>query len=443
MDAHKKVVWKEGMFIAPQHFQQQDRYVQHYVGKTVETLSHFAPYFGLTELSMNTDLLKIGKLAITQCSGIFPDGTQFNLTKEITLDIPVGTIENTIYLALPLALLGNNDYSENDKSSSRYVAKSINIFDSASEENTSLEVDVARLNIQLLSEQSDRSGHSVIPIARILECTESNEVILDRAFIPSCLHYGASRYLSDKIKETHALLASRNHNLIKRIQAGQSQKSAQSLMIDYLWLQTLNSWMPWFDLTSKNPRFSTYDLYLQLNRFRSELLALSPQAATETPELKIDQLYVSFSPLFATLRNLLTLVQQDSVIEFTWDTSLFEKRRLLRTIIKDPISVQERRFILSVKSSLSASELSNSFVSATKISSNTRIVELVKNALSGIQLSPLPVAPSELKPVHGTSYFELNTADPTWTEMLSTRDALALHVDARIPDLEVHLYALR
>jgi type VI secretion system protein ImpJ len=139
----------------------------------------------------------------------------------------------------------------------------------------------------------------------------------------------------------------------------------------------------------------------------------------------------------------LTLVQQDSVIEFTWDTALFEKRRLLRTIIKDPLSVQSRRFVLSVTSSLSAGELSETFIAAAKLSSNTRIVELVRNSLSGISLTALPVAPSELKPVQGTTYFELNTSDPMWQEMLTMRDALALHVDTRVPDLEVHLYALR
>ncbi|MCY9852696.1 type VI secretion system baseplate subunit TssK [Vibrio mediterranei] len=443
MDAHKKVVWKEGMFIAPQHFQQQDRFVQNYVRQNVDTLSHFAPFFGLTELSINTDLLKIGKLAITHCSGIFPDGTQFNTVKEVAINIPVGTVDNTIYLALPLALQGNNDYCEDESGTSRYVTKSINVFDSATHENTSLEVDVARLNVQLLSDHDDHSGHSLIPVARILECTEAGEVILDRAFIAACLHYGASRYLTDKVKETHALLVSRTQNLFKRIQAGQSQKSDQSLMLDYLWLQTLNSWMPWFDLTSQNERYSTYDLYVHLNRFRAELMALSPELAPEASALKVDKLYSNFSPLFADLRNLLTLVQQDSVIEFTWDTALFEKRRLLRTIIKDPLSVQSRRFVLSVTSSLSAGELSDTFIAAAKLSSNTRIVELVRNSLSGISLTALPVAPSELKPVQGTTYFELNTSDPMWQEMLTMRDALALHVDTRVPDLEVHLYALR
>ncbi|MEF1304115.1 type VI secretion system baseplate subunit TssK, partial [Vibrio owensii] len=68
---------------------------------------------------------------------------------------------------------------------------------------------------------------------------------------------------------------------------------------------------------------------------------------------------------------------------------------------------------------------------------------IVRNALSGVQLTPLPVAPSELKPMQGTAYFEVDTSDRNWLEMIENRDALALHVDTRVGDLEVMLYALR
>ena len=59
MDAFKKVVWQEGMFIAPQHFQQQDRFVQDYVRQNVEMLAGFSPFYGVTELTINHELLKI------------------------------------------------------------------------------------------------------------------------------------------------------------------------------------------------------------------------------------------------------------------------------------------------------------------------------------------------------------------------------------------------
>ncbi len=443
MNVFKKVVWQEGMFISPQHFQQQDRYTQHYIRKNVETLAGFSPFYGITELSFNHDLLKIGKLALPNCAGVFPDGTYFEINNEIIIEVPQGTIETIVYLALPISLQGNNDYSSNEKDQSRYLTHAINVFDSATSENSSVEIDIAQLNITLKLDSEDTSGFTLIPVAKILESNESGELFLDRAFIPACLHFGASTFLCERLKEIHALVKNKAQNLLKRIEVGQGQKSMQSQMQDILWLQTLNTWMPWLDLSIANPKLQTQQLYGELKKFEAQVMALTPAIPDRCEPLQYHQLYNSFNPLLSNLRNMFTLVQQDSVIKFAWDNSLFEKRRLLRTIIKDPSSVTSRRFVISVKSTISSNDLNELFPVSAKLSSNTRIVDLVRNALSGITLTPLPIAPSELKPIQGVSYFEIDSTDPVWLEMFTQRDSIALHVDARIPELDIMLYALR
>ena len=106
MDAFKKVVWQEGMFIAPQHFQQQDRYVQNYIRQNIETLAGFAPFFGITELVLNHDLLKIGKLSIPSCSGVFPDGTPgLILLAAITEQIEIDALDQADLPRLPADLI--------------------------------------------------------------------------------------------------------------------------------------------------------------------------------------------------------------------------------------------------------------------------------------------------------------------------------------------------
>lgn len=443
MDAFKKVVWQEGMFIAPQHFQQQDRYVQNYVRQNIETLAGYSPFYGVTELTLNHELLKIGKLSVTSAAGVFPDGTHFEMNHEVARDIPQGSIETVVYLALPISLQGNNDYGQEQSDQGRYLTSTVNVFDTSTSENASVEIDIAHLNISLKLQGEDTSGFTLLPIAKVLECTESGEIMLDRAFIPACLHYGASQLLVERIKELHALTSNRATSLLQRIQAGQGQKSPQSMMQDYLWLQTLNTWLPWFDLTIANPKLQTHELYGDLRRFEAQVMALTPAIPESCQPLQYHKLYESFNPLFSSLRNMLTLVQQDSVLEFPWDSSLFEKRRLLRALIKDTASVANRRFVLAVKSSISSAELNELFPISAKLSNNARIVEIVRNGLSGIALTPLPVAPSELKPMQGMAYFEVDTADRMWLEMLENRDAVALHVDTRISDLNVMLYALR
>ena len=73
MSWNNKVVWSEGLFLQPQHFQQHDRYLEAYVEARSRSLRPYS--FGFTELKLDSAQLGIGKLAIASARGVFPDGT--------------------------------------------------------------------------------------------------------------------------------------------------------------------------------------------------------------------------------------------------------------------------------------------------------------------------------------------------------------------------------
>src|SRR5438045_2770399 len=75
MSEFNKVVWSEGLFLKPHHFQQQERYLERYVETRCEALRSHA--WGFVELQIDRDLLSIGKLALRRATGVFPDGTPF------------------------------------------------------------------------------------------------------------------------------------------------------------------------------------------------------------------------------------------------------------------------------------------------------------------------------------------------------------------------------
>ena len=72
---YNKVVWSEGMFLFPQHFQQQDRYFEFLIKKTLK-LSKYC--WGLEKLEIDQELLALGKISLKSCYGIFQDGTFIN-----------------------------------------------------------------------------------------------------------------------------------------------------------------------------------------------------------------------------------------------------------------------------------------------------------------------------------------------------------------------------
>ena len=67
MSWDNKVVWQEGMFLQPHHFQQHDRYVEALVSGVAGALTPYG--WGVTELSLDqdtrTDLLSMWDRART------------------------------------------------------------------------------------------------------------------------------------------------------------------------------------------------------------------------------------------------------------------------------------------------------------------------------------------------------------------------------------------
>lgn len=440
MRRHRKVVWSEGMFIAPQHFQQQERYLHHYLEQYTAQFSG-GNRFGVSALEIDANRLGIGKLAVTQCRGVFPDGSYFESSRELLMDIPAGTLEKRIFLALPMSVEGENEFGDL-KDLRRYSKVSINLFDSSDSSQSSIETILSEPNVRLVLEGDEVTGMTLIPIARVLEKRENGEVVLERGFIPACLQYGASPVLVERIKELFALTQARANSVTQRIEAGQNRKSEQSLMREYLWLQALNRWLPWLHLVLNNPNRLLEEVYEGLVRYSSELKSFEPRVA-ELPEPLIkNDLKLVFSKVFATLRDQLSMVQSDSVTEFHWDNNLFERRRLLRTSVPNIHLMDNRRFILAVESSIGSSTLNQIFPSACTLCGLSQIAELVRNGLSGIGMSMLPVAPNELKARADMSYFEIDTGHELWQEIKTKREPITLHVDSRVPDVALTLYAL-
>ena len=111
MSLDSKVVWGEGMFLNPQHFQQQERYFERYVdGKC----SAFGAYgWGIHSFELDQELLNLGKISIVKAKGVFPDGTPFSFPDiddaPPVFELPVATHNQTIYLAIPARRAGAVD----------------------------------------------------------------------------------------------------------------------------------------------------------------------------------------------------------------------------------------------------------------------------------------------------------------------------------------------
>ena len=78
MDTYNKVVWSEGMFLRPQHFQQQERYLELMRHQRAQAPAHY--FWGFRRLQLDATSLALGIVAILDAEGIFPDGTPFSFS---------------------------------------------------------------------------------------------------------------------------------------------------------------------------------------------------------------------------------------------------------------------------------------------------------------------------------------------------------------------------
>ena len=108
MSSDNKVVWSEGMFLSPQHFQQHDRYIERYVESRCSAFGMQA--WGVHDFTIDAQLLSLGKVSLLSAHGVFPDGTPFNLPESDepppVLDVPENTYQSVVYLALPVRRSG-------------------------------------------------------------------------------------------------------------------------------------------------------------------------------------------------------------------------------------------------------------------------------------------------------------------------------------------------
>ena len=168
MSYSAKVLWGEGLFLRPQHFQRQDAYHE---ARLFESIQAIQPYnWGVRSARFDRDALGSNVLRVSELSLVFPDGALYSapqadgLPPPIALDtLPDGINEFTFYLALhPLREAGAN-YSQDSNAGfvSRYVSEQTPVADHFTD---AAEADITFLktSVKLIAHSEPRDRKSVV-----------------------------------------------------------------------------------------------------------------------------------------------------------------------------------------------------------------------------------------------------------------------------------------
>lgn len=83
MTKAEKVVWTEGMFLRPHHFQRTESYLLNHVREWGALQRSYL--WGFLDLELDEAMLRQGCIALSYCSGLLPDGTFFQFAATATV----------------------------------------------------------------------------------------------------------------------------------------------------------------------------------------------------------------------------------------------------------------------------------------------------------------------------------------------------------------------
>lgn len=437
-----RVIWSEGMFIRAQHFQQEARYFERLMrGRT----GALRPYgWGLTELKLNRELLAIGRFGVERATGVFQDGTPFQLPGDADrlppLELPQDLRNAIVYLTLPLVQPGGREAAEPQIDAlTRYTVTEAEVADANSGEIGTVPIGVGKMRLRYALETSERSGTVGIGLARIVEVRSDNAVVLDDGYIPPALDSSVSQVLSGLMTEIVGLLNHRGEAIASRIAGGNAGTAAE--LTDLMMLQAINRWQPLFAHLQAASCIHPEDLFRNAVALAGELATFTMGGHRPHPFPVYDHelLQATFAPVAAALRQALSAVLERGAIAIP----LVEHRYGIRLAeVADKSIFGKYAFVLAAKADMPAEALMRGLVGQIKIGPAEQIRELVNAALPGIMPRALPVAPRQIPYHTGKAYFELDRTSPLWKQ-IAAGNGLTIHVSGEFPALELDLWAVK
>jgi type VI secretion system protein ImpJ len=438
-----RVIWQEGMFLRAQHFQQQDRWVEHALKSRVGALGPY--WWGLSEIEIDRADLKNGRFRVHRAAGAFHDGTPFSFPGgEADPPPPIDpgdrVRDSIVYLAVPSpAAYALQASAAGTMDETRLAAREFEATDTHSGSPEPAHLVVGHLRTRLILGEEDRSGYQSIAVGKIREVSPDKSITLDEGFIPPVLCCRAAMPLSGFLSELVGMINQRSEELGARLTGGGTRGVAEQA--DFLLLQASNRWLPalrhWAGAAVLHPERLFETLVQMAGEFAT--FSESTRRASIYPAYRHDDLQSSFSPVIADLRRSLSMVVGPGVTEIPLQEMRYGVRRGTLT---DRTVLQGAAFYLVVRAAVPGDALRRLFPAQVKIGAIEQIRELVNAAVSGIGIRPLPVAPRQLPFLPDANYFELDRGSPHWAQMQNAA-AFGIHISSEFPNLQMQLWAVR
>ncbi|MBK8167220.1 MAG: type VI secretion system baseplate subunit TssK [bacterium] len=429
MTQHVRVVWQEGMFLSPQHFQLRDAFAaqEEWYRQTV-----CRPWaWGVSDLRFNQEALENRRLALDAVEAVLPDGTPVRAPavdplppgRQLENHFPPNLAALDVYLALPERRPGVPVCRTGGRQGtveSPHLSEMIEAEDQNSP-GKMIDVQAARQNLKLLVTGENLDGYITLKLGRLKRDAEAR-IVIDAHYAPPSLSCGAAGPLPAQLRTILESLAALSNSLAEqnRQRGGGMVEVIGNNPGNFWLLQTVNAYIPLLTHFQRTPRTHPLDLYLVLAQLAGSLCTLNYKLHPhDVPAYEHDDLGRTFGEMTRMLLDLLGIVIPSSFVAIV----LTRRGETLLTgeVQDESVLAGECHWYLGVKGDLPDARIRDEVPSQLIIGSPHNIDFLVKTATPGLGLVHTAVPPRDFPLKAGHTYFKLEGGVDTWDTIRDSR----------------------
>lgn len=469
MDGDRPVYWYEGLFLRPQHFQQQDLYHQSQARLTARLREPF--FWGVHDLTIQTSRLPSQVFEVGTGSVVLRDGTALRFPENAR--VAPRSFEAhwdssgeplSVYLGLRRLLsshtnvavdaLQGNDAAASSKRlrEPRFVSGDANevVYDLYARDSKE-EIAFLLHNAQLFfgREIATAVDFDLLKIAEIRRT--GNEIRLVDEYVPPLISTAGSATLVKLLKDLREQILTRARELA--MYKGEKRTEGAVMAgkeFDFvLALRTLNRCVPLLTHFTEGRMPPPWDIYGALRALVGELSTFSQRfdvlgaEADNAAEKGLPAYdHEAIGPCFRHVGRLVTQMLDeltagpDHVVPLMFDGTYYAGDADDR-VLSGPNS-----YYICLHTALPVEYVTGTIGTTAKIASRELLPLLIARALPGVNATYLPSPPTALPRRPGVHYFELDRKGDVWAALKDAHN-IAVYMDSPPADLTMELMMVR
>lgn len=431
----QRVFWSEGMFMTPQHIQQQDAFHE---AMSIARLRVATPYaWGVVSMDLDAEALAAGEFQVLKFLGVLPDGMLVAFEAGQPEAPSARRVEEAlstqrvleVFLCVPKELGIDQGLvgAPVDANLARFSVVTRDVPDQNALASVA-QVAFAQPKVKLLLGDEPRQDLECIKIAELAR-DAAGSILIVPEYIPPCVRIDAAPFIIDGVRQLLRTVVAKQRDLAgaRKFRDASSVEFTSSDVTKFLQLSTLNGLMPVLQHMADQASMTPHAVYLHLLNVAGQLSTFQGTDDPATlPKFTFTSLRTTFQELFERINTMLRSVAISQAINVE-----LQKRAkgMFLGWLNDERVPRSAFVLLGIKSELPEQQVVADIPRLTKIASRDEITHLLKTATTGVPLKATARPPPQISVRPGVVYFYLSLKDAFWKKALAEQN-IAIYLPA-------------